>query len=259
MMNRLYAILKNSKAFAVAFSGGVDSTFLAATARKVYGDAVVALTAVSCLQSRHELQMSIDIAEHIGIKHVMVEVDVMVNPEIVANPVERCYFCKQELFGALKAKAKELGFDTLAHGANMDDLDDYRPGLKAAEEMGIFSPLVEAQLAKNDVRIASKEMGLSTWDMPSQSCLATRIPYGEAITVEKLNKIESCEYFLIELGFYGVRVRCHSDMARIECPNHFIPQMAQHDMRNKIIPFFRDQGFRFVSLDLSGYLSGSMN
>ncbi|MBF0260084.1 MAG: ATP-dependent sacrificial sulfur transferase LarE [Desulfamplus sp.] len=259
MISRLHAILKNRKTFAIAFSGGVDSTFLAAAAKKVCGDEVVALTAVSRFQSQYDLTMSLDIAETIGIKQVLVEVDVMIDPTIVVNSIERCYFCKQKLFEALRIKAKELGFDILAHGANMDDLNDYRPGLKAAEEMGIFSPLVEAQLTKSDIRIASKAMGLCTWDMPSQSCLATRIPYGETITVEKLNRIECCEYFLIQLGFYGVRVRCHSNMARIECPNHFISQMAQHDMCNKITSFFTTQGFRFVALDLAGYRSGNMN
>jgi len=258
-MMKLYEILKNRKTFAIAFSGGVDSTFLAASARHICGNHVVALTAVSKFLPKDELKIALDIIKTIGIKHFVVEVDVMGDSEIVLNSRERCYFCKKKLFGALKSEAHKLGFDSLAHGANMDDLKDYRPGLKAAEEMEIFSPLVEAQLTKNSIRLASREMGLATWSMASQSCLATRIPYGDIITIEKLMRIEACEHFLTHLGFQGVRVRCHSDMARIECPANLIAQMAQHGIREKITAFFTDHGFKFVSLDLVGYLSGNMN
>lgn len=259
MTIKLYEILKNRKTFAIAFSGGVDSTFLAASAKKVCGDNVTAITAVSKFLPEYELKMAFNIAETIGINHFVVEVDVMGDSEIVINSRERCYYCKRRLFGALKSKARELGFNILAHGVNMDDLKDYRPGLKAAEELNIFAPLVEAKLTKNDIRIASKAMGLDTWDMLSQSCLATRIPYGDMITVEKLMRIEACEHFLTHLGFDRVRVRCHSDMARIECPTDHIPHMTQHAIRDKIVSFFKANGFKFISLDLGGYISGSMN
>lgn len=259
MMIKLYEILKNRKTFAIAFSGGVDSTFLAASARKICGNQVIALTAISRFLPQDELKTALDIVKTIGIRHFMVEVDVMGDSEIVLNSRERCYFCKKKLFGALKTEARKLGFDSLAHGVNMDDLKDYRPGIKAAEELGIFSPLVEAKLTKNSIRVASKEMDLATWNIPSQSCLATRIPYGDIITVEKLMRIEACEHFMTHLGFQGIRVRCHSDMARIECPANYISQIAQHGMREKIRSFFTDHGFKFVSLDLGGYLSGNMN
>lgn len=258
-MIKLYEILKNRKRFAIAFSGGVDSTFLAAVSRKICSNKVIALTAVSKFQSEDELKKSVEIAKNIGIKQFMIPVDVISDPAIVINSRDRCYFCKKKLFESLKSYARELGFDLLAHGANIDDLKDYRPGLKAAQEIDIFSPLVEAQMDKKTIRSASKEMGLSTWDIPSQSCLATRIPYGDIITVEKLAQIEICEHFLTQLGFSGIRVRCYSDMARIECSLDDITQITQNDIRAQIISFFKASGFKFVSLDLAGYISGNMN
>ncbi|MBF0228314.1 MAG: ATP-dependent sacrificial sulfur transferase LarE [Desulfamplus sp.] len=263
-MQRLSEIIRKRKEFAIAFSGGVDSTFLAALAKNVCNDEVVAITADSNFYPREELKSAIKIAELIGIKHFIVKVDLMADSNIIINSKDRCYFCKKRVFNAIKHKAMELGFETLAHGANIDDFQDYRPGLKAAKEMDIFSPLVEAKMTKNQIRLASKEMGLSTWDMPTQSCLATRIPYNQKITVEKLAKIEACEHFLNQLGFFGIRVRCHSDMsnndiARIESPQQSIHIMAEKNLRDSINSFFKANGFQFVSLDLAGYISGSMN
>ncbi|MBF0379368.1 MAG: ATP-dependent sacrificial sulfur transferase LarE [Desulfamplus sp.] len=263
-MKELSEIIRKRKTFAIAFSGGVDSTFLAALARNVCKDGVVAITADSNFYSREDLKSAIKIAELIGIKHFIVKVDLMSDSNIIINSKERCYFCKKRLFSAINKKAMELGFETLAHGANIDDFQDYRPGLKAAKEMGIFSPLVEAKMTKSQIRLASKEMGLSTWDMPTQSCLATRIPYNQTITIEKLTKIETCENFLNQLGFSGIRVRCHTDMsnndiARIESPQQSIDILAEKNLRDSINSFFKANGFRFVSLDLAGYISGSMN
>ena len=268
-MIRLDESLKNYKKFAIAFSGGVDSTFLVASAKKICGDEVVAITADSPFQSREELKKACEIAATIGIQHFVVKVDVLGVSDIITNSKKRCYFCKKKLFGVLKKRAMELGFNTLAHGVNMDDLKEYRPGLKAAQEMDIISPLVDAQLTKSQIRLASKNMGLSTWNIPSQSCLATRIPYCEIITVEKLTRIEACENFLNQLGFYGIRVRCHSIIAdsnisgnciaRIECPIQSISQMVNSNIRKKIISFFKANGFQFVSIDLSGYIAGSIN
>ncbi|MBF0211537.1 MAG: ATP-dependent sacrificial sulfur transferase LarE [Desulfamplus sp.] len=277
-MTKLYEILKKHKKFAIAFSGGVDSTFLAAVAQIICPNSVIAITADCAFQPREELQKALKIAVDIGILHIIVKVDVMSISKITLNAKDRCYFCKKLLFGELKQKAAQLGFDTLLHGANIDDLNDYRPGLKAAQEMGILAPLVEAQMTKSQIREASKEMGLSTWNIPSQSCLATRIPYGETITAQKLILIESCEQFLNSLGFYGIRVRCHTYhpssfnnnssncstinpnyIARIECQPQSIALMAQNGVRQKITSFFKEHGFRFVSLDLAGYSSGNMN
>ncbi|MBF0572787.1 MAG: ATP-dependent sacrificial sulfur transferase LarE [Desulfamplus sp.] len=263
-MKRLSEIIRKRKTFAIAFSGGVDSTFLAALAKNVCKEGVVAITADSNFYPREELKSAIKIAELIGIKHFIVKVDLMDDSNIIMNSKERCYFCKKRVFDSIKNKAMELGFETLAHGANIDDLQDYRPGLKAAKEMDIFSPLIEAKMTKSQIRLASKEMGLSTWDMPTQSCLATRIPYNQKITVEKLSKIEACEHFLNQLGFLGIRVRYHSDMsnndiARIESPQQSIHIMAERDVRDRINSFFKAHGFKFVSLNLTGYISGSMN
>ncbi len=272
IMNRLVETLKKYKKFAIAFSGGVDSTFLAALAKTVCDSEVVAITGNSAFQSQQELKKAAEMAAIIGIEHIVVRVDVMSIPAITLNSKDRCYFCKKKLFGDLQNRAKELGFDTLVHGVNMDDLKDFRPGLKAAEEMSVLSPLVEAEMTKNKIRFASKKMGLKTWNMPSQSCLATRIPYNEPITYEKLTNIEACEDFLHQLGFYGVRVRCHSYivdtdipsinktyLARIECNPKDISLIVKDDIRDKISLFFTKHGFRFVSLDLEGYSLGNMN
>lgn len=257
-ITKLYEVLRSYPPFAIAFSGGVDSSFLAAVSSKVGKDQVIALTADSLFQSDMDLKYARRMVEKIGIQHEVIPVDVM-SPEIICNGKERCYFCKKKLFGILKQRAKFLGFSVLAHGINMDDLDDYRPGLKAAEEMQILSPLIEAQLFKEEIRRESKKMGLETWNLPSQSCLATRIPHGEPITREKLVRIEICEAYLHSLGFNGIRVRCYGDMARIECPSEIISRIAESDIRQEVIRFFNSNGFNFVALDLGGYVSGNMN
>ncbi len=273
IMSRLDQILKKRKKFAIAFSGGVDSTFLAAAAKNICKDKVIVITADSAFQSKKDIEKASEIAASLNIPHFVIKVDVMSSLDITQNSKQRCYFCKKKLFSAIKEKSLELGFDTLAHGANIDDLKDYRPGLKAAQEMNIFSPLVEAQMTKSQIRLESKNMGLATWNIPSQSCLATRIPYNEIITVEKLRQIEACEEFLNQLGFYGIRVRCHtytaensnkseidnSYTARIECSSEDISLIAAEKLRDKITSFFTAQGFRFISLDLKGYCSGNMN
>lgn len=258
-IKKLHEILKSLPSFAIAFSGGVDSSFLAAVSRAVCTNQVIALTADSRFQSASDLKYARKTAEKIDIRHYVVPVDVMSSPDIISNSKEKCYFCKKKLFGVLKQRASALGFSVLVHGVNMDDLNDYRPGLKAAEEMQIFSPLVEARLSKEDIRRESKKMRLETWNLPSQSCLATRIPRGEPITLETLARVEACEAYLLVLGFNGIRVRCHGNMARIECSSQMISRIAESDIRQKIIPFFKRQGFIFIALDLGGYVSGNMN
>ncbi|SLM33078.1 conserved hypothetical protein [Desulfamplus magnetovallimortis] len=262
MSNRikvLYEILRKSPPFVIAFSGGVDSTFLAAVASHVCSAEVVAMTADSVFLSDHELRFARKMAGKLDIKHYVIPVEVLKNTDIIANGIDRCYFCKKTLFSALKDHAASLGFSVIAHGINIDDLEDFRPGIKAAREMGIFEPLIEAGLSKSEIRDESKKMGLDTWNMPAQSCLATRIPFGERITLEVLERVEACESWLIALGLHGVRVRCHGSIARIECPSQMISTVAEKEMRDKIITLFKAHGFEFVALDLGGYIQGSMN
>lgn len=259
-LNRLTVFLDNIPSFGVAFSGGVDSTFLAAVAKKVCGTRAVALTAVTSFMPENELEQSVKMAKHLGIKHILVNVNLMEENSIVINSRERCYFCKEKLFTALGKEAKRMGLKRMIHGVNTDDLNDFRPGLKACKKMGVLSPFVDADIDKNFIRVQSRKMGLETWNFPSQSCLATRIPYGELITQDKLDRIEACERYLFEFGgVVGSRVRCHGDLARIECTLSDMDKMVSSDFRKQINLFFKQNGFKYVSLDMGGYVSGNMN
>ena len=237
----------------IAFSGGVDSSFLAAVSHQIRKGDVVAMTANSPFMSQVDREYACKIAAAVGIRHEMVDVDLLGEPKIIHNSETRCYYCKRVIFKALKQRAAEFGLTRIAHGVNLDDLDEFRPGLRAADEMDILSPLVAARLTKAEIRSASKKMDLQSWNIPSQSCLATRIPRGKRITRKDLLRIDACEAHLRGLGFPGVRVRCHGGMARIEVPFQMISQFAEDEMRQQIIPFFKNQHFKYIALDLEGY------
>ncbi|MCP4119618.1 MAG: ATP-dependent sacrificial sulfur transferase LarE [Desulfobacteraceae bacterium] len=261
MPDKLQTLVDNIKGYkklAVAFSGGVDSSFLATAARQNC-DSVVAITVKSEFQSQKETDNSVHMAETIGICHVVVTARVLEEPGVARNTNERCYFCKKALFSLLKEKAEALGFDTIAHGANLDDLSDYRPGFRAAREMGVVSPLIEAELTKQEIRDHSRAMGLETWNMASQSCLATRIPYGEPVTLEKLAMVENGEKALADLGFTRVRVRCHGEVARVELDPGSLDRLMEKELRRTVVEALKQAGFNYVAVDLEGYVSGSMN
>jgi len=244
---------------AVAFSGGVDSTFLLKTAHDVLGDKAVAVTARSCSFPERELKEAIQFAKESGIRHLIVDSEELEIEGFGENPVNRCYLCKRELFSKMKEIADENGFREVAEGSNMDDLGDYRPGLAAIQELGVKSPLRYAELSKDEIRTLSKELGLPTWDKQSFACLSSRFPYGQKITPEKLKMVDDAEQLLLDLGFRQVRVRHHDTLARIEIATDQFPKMMEEGIRQLIAKRFREIGFSYVSLDLSGYRTGSMN
>jgi uncharacterized protein len=256
---RLIAILEGYDALAVAFSGGVDSTFLLAAAKEVLGDRLIAITAESPVHARRETREAAEIAESLGVRHIRVTSGELAVPDFIANPPHRCYICKQHVFGEVIRIAAEMGIRRVAHGVNLDDLGDFRPGLKAAEEMGVLTPLVEAGLNKADIRALSRRMQLPTWNKPSMACLASRIPYGRPITPEVLKMVEAAEDLLIGLGFGGCRVRYHGDVARIELAAADLRKVMSAPMRAKILEGLRAIGFKYIAVDLEGYVAGSLN
>lgn len=243
----------------VAYSGGVDSTLLAAVAQDVLGDGAVAVTADSPSLARRELREAVALAKQIGIQHRIVTTNELDNPEYAANPANRCYFCKHELFEVLDRLAAEAGFQHIVYGAIVDDLGDHRPGMQAAREHSIHYPLAAAGLSKDDVRRLSEYYGLPTVDKPSFACLASRIPYGQSVTAEKLRQVELAEDLLVESGFRQFRVRHHGDLARIEVPAEDLPRLIEPSLRERIAAGLVELGFTFVTVDLQGFRSGSMN
>ena len=256
---RLLKRLARLDSLAVAFSGGVDSTFLLAAAREALGQKVVATTAISPIHPRREQDQAVRFARERGIELVLLHTGELQMPEFVANQTDRCYHCKAALCRQLLVLASERGIAHAAHGANVDDLNDYRPGLTAAREAGLTAPLIEADLSKEEIRFLAKEMGLSEWDKPALACLATRFPYGSPITPDGLQMVEAAEEFLADLGFSGVRVRHHGSVARIEAAFREIEKMAAEDMRMRIVERLRAIGFKHVALDMEGYVHGKMN
>jgi uncharacterized protein len=244
---------------AVAFSGGVDSTLLLAVAHDVLGDGVVALTATTAWVSRQEAEEARAFCSARGIAQVELSVGIADVPGFAENPPERCYLCKRVLFSAFLAAAHDRGIETVADGSNVDDLGDFRPGLKALEELGIASPLRAAGLTKADVRELSREMGLPTADKPSAACLASRIPYGQAIDAEALARVDAAEGLLRRLGFGQVRVRAHGKVARIEVEPARIGRLMEPETRSLVSRSLRELGFSYVTADLEGFRSGSMN
>jgi pyridinium-3,5-biscarboxylic acid mononucleotide sulfurtransferase len=257
--DHLRRILSDCESVLVAFSGGVDSAYLAVTAAQVLGDRALAVTAESPSYPDAHRQLALRVAHDFTLSHEMIQTAELDRPEYRANPANRCYFCKDELYGQLQKVANERGFRVIVDGNNADDRGDYRPGRQAAREHGVRSPLDEAGLTKTEIRELSRLQGMETWDEPASACLSSRIPYGHAVTDEKLRQIERAEDVLRDLGFRVFRVRHHDEMARLEIARSEMPRALDADVNATIVRALKELGFQYVSLDLQGYRLGSLN
>ena len=256
-LEKLQSILSGWKRVAVAFSGGTDSTFLLKTAHDLLGDHAIALTAVSCTLPKREREAAQAFCQREGVRQILCDPHEMDMAEFRNNPPDRCYYCKRGTFSLFRTVAAEQGIAVVADGSNADDAGDYRPGMRAAAELGVQSPLREAGLTKAEIRELSRQWGLPTWDKPAAACLASRVAYGEPITQEKMERVDEAEAFLQDLGFRQVRLRVHGDLARIEIvPEAFETLLSR---RAEIVAKCRALGFSYVAMDLTGYRSGSMN
>ena len=243
----------------IAYSGGIDSTLVAKVAYDILGERALAVTAKSPSLLPEELADAIEQARSIGIAHQIVETHEMDNPSYASNPINRCYFCKSELHDTLKPLALKLGYLYVIDGVNADDLQDYRPGIQAAKERGALSPLAEIGMSKLEVREMAKFLGLSTWNKPAQPCLSSRFPYGEEITISKLNRVGRAEIYLRRLGYDNVRVRSTGDTAKIELPADLIQRFVANTDLATLTETFKSFGFIYITLDLEGYQSGKLN
>jgi pyridinium-3,5-biscarboxylic acid mononucleotide sulfurtransferase len=243
----------------VAYSGGVDSAYLAFIANRTLGAQARAVTALSPSVSRMQQDLVKDFVSAHGLNHTIVHSAEMENPDYTANPANRCYFCKSELFTLLARLKKEWGVEVVFDGSNQDDVGDYRPGRQAAAEQEILSPFIEVGLRKEDIRALSRKWGLSTWDLPSMPCLSSRFPYGVEITEEKLRQVDRAEAFLRDMGFRNFRVRHHETLARIEIDRAEMSQILDADLLEVINREFRSLGYHYVTLDMQGFRSGSLN
>ena len=251
--------LQGFDSLAVAFSGGVDSTFLLAAAKEALGEKVIAVTLLSGFVPENEVQEATLFATALGVRHEFIQVDELSIPGVASNPPDRCYLCKKALFTKIKVLAEKMEIQQVVDGSNLDDEGDYRPGMQALAELGIKSPLRIAQLTKEEIRSLSQMLNLPTWNKPSFACLTSRIPYGEAITKEKLAMIEKAELFLMAQGLKQMRVRCHDKLARVEVPEEDIPLLLNGEMRKKIAEAFAKIGFTYTAIDIKGYRTGSLN
>lgn len=243
----------------VAYSGGVDSTFLLRVARDELGDRALALTVRSPTAADDEFADAERMAREFGVAHLVVDSNELTIPGYAENPVHRCYLCKGNLFVICEAEASKRGISTVIDGANLDDLGDFRPGLKAAEERGIRHPLVEAGLSKDEIRAFSRALGLPTWDKPASPCLSSRFPYGTEITLERLSQVGEAEKVLHRHGFRACRVRYHGQVARLEVPVADLPRLLEEPARSAILGEVKALGFLYVAVDLQGFRSGSLN
>lgn len=258
-LERLNDLLDQTNGALVAFSAGVDSTFLLKVAHMRLGERAVALTAASPTAPPGEIEAAKDFAATLGCRHVILDSHELDNPSFHQNPANRCFFCKDELYRICRAQADRLGIATIFDGTNLDDLKDHRPGLKAAKEWGVRHPLVEAEMTKDDIRRHSRDLGLPTWDKPASPCLSSRFPYGTEINLDRLKQVAACELFMKRLRFREFRVRYHGDLARIEVAANEFDRLFDKETREAIIGKFKEAGFNYVSLDLQGFRSGSLN
>jgi pyridinium-3,5-biscarboxylic acid mononucleotide sulfurtransferase len=258
-LNHLETLLRQTDGAIVAFSAGVDSTFLLKIAYSVLGERAIALTAASPTVPPGELEAAKEFARTLGCRHIVIDSDELANPSFAQNPANRCFFCKDELYRICREQSEKLKVTLILDGTNLDDLKDHRPGLKAAKQWGIRHPLVEAEMTKEDVRRYSRALNLPTWDKPSSPCLSSRFPYGTEINLERLRKVGACEVFLKELRFREFRVRYHGELARIELSPLEIDRFFDGPTRHAVVKKFKEIGFKYVSLDLQGYRTGSMN
>ncbi len=257
--SRLVEILQGLKSVVVGFSGGVDSTYLAHMANKVLGKQALCVTAISASVPSLQLRDTIEIVKQFGLNHRIIDSGEMENPEYLQNSPDRCYFCKSDLFSRLQILARQDGYAAVLDGTNYDDLGDYRPGRRAAGEFTVRSPLLEAKMTKLDIRTLSRQEGLPTWDKPALPCLASRIPYGNAITPEKLSVVDRGENILRGFGFRIFRVRHHGEMVRLEIAPQELSKALNMTMAEILVKEFKALGFKYVTLDLEGYRSGALN
>ncbi len=259
-LQHLKFFLARMESVLIAYSGGVDSAFLLKVAKDVLDDdKVLAVTAASLTYPVNEIKEAETIAKKLMVRYLVIKTDELSNQKFTENPADRCYWCKKELFSKLIALAKEHKLNYVLDGSNYDDTKDFRPGMKAARELGVRSPLKEAGLGKDEIRSLSKKLGLPTWNKPSLACLASRFPYGMRITKENLTKVDQAEAFLRRFGITQVRVRHHDQIARIEVFKNEISKLLKEDVRDKIITKFKELGYNYVTVDLEGYRTGSMN
>jgi uncharacterized protein len=258
-LRALEARLKELNPLMVAYSGGVDSAFLAATAHRVLGDKMLAVLADSASLARRDMEQACAFAQSLGMPLHVVETEELDRPEYARNDANRCFHCKDELFQTMKALGAKLGFERIAYGMNVDDTRDYRPGQRAAEQHDVLAPLADAELTKMEIRALAKSAGYPLWDRPAAPCLSSRVEYGRTVTREVLEQIEKGEESLRQLGFRELRVRHHGELARVEIARHELPRALSMEMLDAMTAALKQVGFKYVTLDSSGFRSGSMN